>query len=147
MHQFGFILILLTIPLIAIDNSTFFDFQKEEDVATIVIYAKSGRQFYSFELLFDGVPVISSFPKNTYYVIKHPPGKISLKTKGKLWRNLIEDRDYSLTLEAGTTSYLEVMMEYQVLMTSMHLIRRSSHVGEKEIKNMKRELINLTPLK
>lgn len=146
MHKFGIIIILLLIPFLAKDYDRYFGFQKEEEVATIVIYAKSGRQFSSFDLLFNDVPVISSLPKNTYFVIKHRPGKVSLKTKGKMWRNLIEGKEYSLNSVSGSTYYLEAMMEYQVLMTSMHLIRRNSQAGENEIKNMKRELIDLTAL-
>lgn len=144
MYRLGYIIILLLMQIKAIDDSEFFNFLKGEEVATIVIYSKSGRQLSSFDLLFDDVTVISSLPKNTYFVIRHRPGKISLKTKGKMWRNLIEGKEYSLTTVSGSTYYLEAMMEYQVLMTSMHLIRRPSQVGEKEIKNMKRELIDLT---
>lgn len=144
MYKFSYIYILLLSQVMDSAYNKLFDFQKEEEVATIVIYAKSGRQFSSFDILFNDVPVISSLPKNTYFVIKHRPGKISLKTKGKMWRNLIEGKEYSLTLVSGTTYYLEAMMEYQVLMTSMHLIRRNSLVGENEIKNLKEELIDLS---
>jgi hypothetical protein len=146
MYKLGYILMLLLTQVMNSDYNNLFVFQKEEEVATIVIYAKSGRQFSSFDLLFNDVPVISSLPKNTYFVIKHRPGKISLKTKGKMWRNLIEGKEYSLNSVSGSTYYLEAMMEYQVLMTSMHLIRRNSQAGENEIKNMKRELIDLTAL-
>ncbi len=144
MHKLGFIIILLLLkPTLSIICEAL-NFSKQEDYATIVIYGKSGRQLTAMDLLFDDIPVISSFTPNTYFEIKHTPGKVSLKTKGKLLRSLIEEREYSLTLEAGKTYYLEAMVEYQVLMTSLHLIRKSTQVGAKETKNMKSEFIDLT---
>lgn len=144
MHKLGFVIIFLLLQPILIIISEVLISPNQEEYATIVIYGKAGRQLITVELLLDDVPVISTFPPNTYFEIKHLPGKVSLKTKGKMLRNLIEEREYSLTLEAGKTYYLEAMVEYQVLMTSLHLTRKSTQVGGKEIKNMKGEFIDLT---
>ncbi len=141
------IIIVLFLQSAGIDKSELLYFQKKDEVSTLVIYSKRSLNFSSFSLFIDNERVISSFQKNIYYVLEHPPGKISLQTKGLLWRNLTEDKDYSLTLEAGKTYYLEALVEYQVLMTSIHLVRRSSEVGEREIKNMKGEIITLTTTK
>ncbi|GHB38961.1 hypothetical protein [Mongoliitalea lutea] len=140
----GFLITLLLFPSDFVFSNEKLIRQNQEEYASIVIYVKSGRQLAVIDILFDDVPVISTLPKNTYFLIKHRPGKVSLKTKGRMWRNLIEERDYSLTLEAGNTYYLEAKMEYQVLMTSLHLVRKSSQVGAKETNNMRGEIIDLT---
>lgn len=117
---------------------------QEEEVATLVIYYKRSVNMTSFGIYVDDKEVIDSFQKKTYYVIEHPPGKISLQTKGNLWRNFHEDKEYSLTLEAGKTYFLEALVEYQVLMTSLHLVKRSSEVGKKEIATLSGENIAIS---
>ena len=143
MYRFSLIL-LLFLQSTGLTTNDLLNFIHEEEVATIVIYYKRGFNMTSFGLFVEDEEVISSFRNKTYYVIEHPPGKISLETKGYLWRNLTEDKEYSLTLEAGQTYYLEALVEYQVLMTSLHLVKRSSEVGKKEIQTMKGEFITIS---
>lgn len=135
---------LLLLQSTGLTQKDLLNFRNEEEVATLVIYYKRSVSMSSFGLYVQDEEVISSFRKKTYYIIKHPPGRISLHTKGNLLRRLQEDREYSLTLKAGQTYYLEALVEYQVLMTSMHLVKRSAEVGGREIKTMNKEVINLT---
>lgn len=114
-----------------------------KDAARIVVYVKSSLNFPTFSLYISEEEVIDSLSKNTYYEITLPPGKISLKTKGKVGRKSTEDKKYSLTLVAGHTYYLEGLKEYQYLMTSMHLVRRPSETAKRDIEKMKREFISM----
>jgi len=143
MVKLNHIILFLVVQLLAISPVNLLNIPYQEEVAKIVVYVKPSLNFSSFALLIHDDQVIAPLSKNTYYIIEHPPGKITLKTKGIVGRNYTEDKEYSITLVAGKTYYLEALKEYQYLMTSMHLVRRTSDKAKGDIEKMKAEYINL----
>lgn len=111
--------------------------------ATLVIYRKPHLNFTSFRIYGDETILIPDVEANAYYLIKRKPGSIFLKTEGSVLRNLTEKREYSLTLEAGKTYYLEAILEYQFLLTSLHLVKRSEVDGAEAILKMKGIMIDV----
>ncbi|WP_040490407.1 hypothetical protein [Indibacter alkaliphilus] len=134
--------ILFIMPLFFYMGSL--QFSQQEKEAILVVYVKPSLNFSSFRLLLDGKEVLPEIRRNTYYVIKTKPGKVKLETKGATLRNLTENKSYSLTLEAGKTYYLEAIREYQVLMSTLHLVRRPQQTGELAIEKMNPQYIDLT---
>ncbi|WP_194775722.1 hypothetical protein [Pararhodonellum marinum] len=118
--------------------------QKEEE-ATLVIYRKSSIIFTTgFELELNEIPVLKEIRSNNYYEIKVNPGKVWLTTQGSVLKNLTDKKEYSLTLEAGKTYYLEALQEYQMMMTTLHLVRRQEGTAKQAIKKMKGSTIYVT---
>ncbi|UJP65856.1 DUF2846 domain-containing protein [Mongoliitalea daihaiensis] len=134
--------ILVFIPLFFYVESS--QISNKEKEAILVVYVKPSLNFSSFRLLLDEREVLPEIRRNTYYVIKTTPGRVKLETKGATLRNLTENKSYSLTLEAGKTYYLEAIREYQVLMSTLHLVRRPQQTGELAIEKMNAEYIDLT---
>lgn len=116
---------------------------QDSSEATLVIYRKPHLNFTSFRIYGDETIFVPEVEANSYYLIKRKPGKILLKTEGNALRNFAEKREYSLTLEAGKTYYLEALLEYQFLLTSLHLVKRSDVDGAKAIRKMKGIMIEV----
>lgn len=118
---------------------------QDSSEAILVIYRKPHLNFTSFRIYGDEAILIPEVDANTYYLIKRKPGRILLKTEGSVFRNLAEKREYSMTLEADKTYYLEAILEYQFLLTSLHLVKRSEIDGAVAIRKMKGIMIEVKP--
>ncbi|SEG35442.1 hypothetical protein [Algoriphagus boritolerans] len=135
----GWFLILLCIPRGSLAQET----SSDSSEAILVIYRKPHLNFTAFRIYGDETILIPDVKANSYYLIKRKPGRIFLKTEGSVLRNLAEKREYSLTLEAGKTYYLEAILEYQFLLTSLHLVKRSEVDGAEAIRKMKGIMIDV----
>ncbi|WP_143962897.1 DUF2846 domain-containing protein [Litoribacter populi] len=109
---------------------------QSEQEATVVVYRKPSGTFAKFAMSIDGKQVIPSLEGNTYYEIRLKPGEVLMETRGNIFT---EHKQYSLTLEAGEIYYLEAVLEYQLYLMTLHLMRRSEQVAKQAIRKMSRE--------
>ncbi|MBT0809686.1 hypothetical protein KIH41_00155 [Litoribacter ruber] len=130
------LLMLILLPFLLGEN--WGDVIQSDQVATVIIYRKRSGMPKKIGLRIDGKQVIPSLKTNTYYEHRLDPGKVLLETKGDIFTEL---KQYSLTLEAGQTYYLEAVIEYQAFTTTMHLVRKSEKTAKEAIKNMKSEQV------
>jgi len=135
---------LMVIYFLFLGNETVETKFLQEKEASLVIYRKSNLNFSTgFHLYLNDSVVIKEIEPNTYYIIKTRPGKVLLKTQGNALRNFTEKKEYSLTLMPGQTYYLEAIQEYQVLMTTMHLVRRQEDSFKHATKKMKSKFLSV----
>ncbi len=103
--------------------------------ATILFYHRNSFLRSSFSLIMNDKVVADTLRSRTYFRIDVPAGPLTLRTKGN--RIGLEDRQFRFVAQPGQTHYIEGVIEYDFLMTSLYLVERSEAEALNRIKRLR----------
>lgn len=130
---FGALLILMAILLMGaaspIDQSRY---------ATLRIY-KKGYTRTGFGLKINDQLVVKRLKNRSWLEVEVPAGTVTLETVPEIRYPTNEGKSFSLEVEAGKVYYLEAVVDYEFLISTLYLVLREKDRAEAEIKRFKQE--------
>lgn len=114
----------LSLQMLAQDATTTDSGSINDDTATLYFYRKP--EFYNgrFEIWVNGVRIVSNFRSSTYFWLNLEAGTYEIRTKGRPSWAIYENK-YQLQIEAGQKYYIEAVLNYGFLETSLRLEERN----------------------
>lgn len=107
-----------------------------EEYATLVVYRKGDFGGPSFSVSINEKKVIAELKQRSYIVTRVKPGSIIFKVQGG---NFIESKRFSMEVAAGKTYFLEAVVDYDFLFSSVHLVLRSPENAQKAMRKFKQD--------
>lgn len=129
----GILFVLATTLLVAARPSL-----EQTGYAKLRIYQK-GYIRSGFGIKINDQMLIKSFKRKSWIEVEVPVGTLTLETVPEIRYSTNKGKSFSLKVEAGQVYYLEAIIDYEFLASTMYLVLREKVRAEAEIKRLKQE--------
>lgn len=108
--------------------------------ATLRIYCKTYNGYGSgFGVKINEQLVITRLKNKSWLEIEVPAGTLALETVPELSYPTYAGKTYSMQIEAGKLYYLEAVIDYEFLVSSMYLVLRDENQAIADMKRLNQE--------
>ncbi|MEZ4777713.1 MAG: hypothetical protein R3D00_31355 [Bacteroidia bacterium] len=132
----GTLFIMTTIVLMGASSPL-----EQTEHATLRIYNKGYYAGFSsgFGVKINDQMVVKRLKGRSWVDVKVPVATLTLETVPEFGYPTYVGKTYSLKTEAGNLYYLEAVLDYEFLTSTMHLVLREKSRAETEMKRLKQE--------